>query len=138
MMRKLTVMSTILMVFVLMLSGCGGSGLSGKYVNEANDSQYLKFSGSRNVVLSGGGHPGVDGNYYIRGNTLYISFDYGGYNSQEAFILNSNRSTISYDGGAFIKKKGFLARHWLKIVIVWMVLGLIVIAYEKITGRKIS
>ena len=142
MMRKLTVINTIMsmifMVFILMLSGCGGSGLSGKYVNEANDSQYLEFLSSREVVLHGGEYPNIDGFYKIKGNILIISFNHGGFYSDDTFGLNSSKSTISYTGGSFTKEKGFWAKHWLKILIGWIILGLIVMAYEKITGREIS
>ena len=140
----------VLMALMVMLSSCGESNsLSGKYVNAGDNTEYLEFSGKNSFELYKNGKMSMYGSYKISGDILTLSFDLGSSWSDLSCKLNKSKNTIYFDGTSYIKggtdaagniveEKGFWAKHWPKFVIGFIVLGVIGMIYNKVTGRDLG
>lgn len=129
---------SLIVILIPMLSGCGVKKLSGTYVSELDKSVYAKFSGESKIVYHDG-NGSRKGTYRIDRNTVYASFpatDSG----EDSFMVFEvkDKKTIYYGLTVAFVKKGFLEKHWKKIVIAVLVWGVISAVYEKITGRSLE
>ncbi|MDO4332133.1 MAG: zinc ribbon domain-containing protein [Eubacteriales bacterium] len=119
-------------VFMLLLGGCGVTKLSGTYVNELDSTEYLKFSGKSKVKLYTQDSTQT-GSYRIIDDLLVLSFGDG--ENATVFLEIENKKTLYYGLVAYVKKN-FLQRHWLKILIGTIVVGIIGWIAEKLEDRE--
>ena len=129
---------TTLIALLFMLSGCGSSNLSGRYINENNPNEYLDFIGTgrnRWVNLVNDGRL-MDGTYRIDGNNLTISFSH----ANSHWTINNNRIICNSTGNVFVREgsSGFSIPWWGWVLVVCVGSGIISTAYKKITGREID
>jgi len=98
----------MLMVLMLTLTGCGGSKLSGTYVNPDDNSTYVVFDGSTATFYEGGSQT-RSGSFEVSGKTsggqymLTVTYESESL-STECYYLNESRDTIYFtivrDNGA--------------------------------------
>lgn len=125
-MKKIEVI--IVVIFMLItFTGCGQvKSLSGKYVNEQDSSEYLKFSGESTVVLCADGEK-ITGTYSIYKDAAMLMFGSG--DNVESVILgikNKNTLILNIVGVAYVKKT-FWNYYWKKILL-YGTIGFIVLA----------
>lgn len=133
-MKKKYLIIAVIVVLVI-LSGCGQvTSLSGKYVNEQNNSEYLKFSGETTVVFRADGEK-ITGTYSIVGDTVMLVFGAGENTTLEFFAIK-DKNTLIYNlyGVAYVKRT-FWNYYWKKILIFgtigFFILGIIGNILEK-------
>lgn len=119
-MKKIVVM---LVLFILVaFSGCGQvKSLSGKYVNEQDKNEYLKFSGESTVEMYSDGEK-ITGTYFIYADAVWSTFGSGDKAKSELFAIK-NKSTLIYNGvGVAFVKKTFWNYYWKKLVLITVVM----------------
>jgi len=134
-MKKLILVVICIIVAVSMIQSCAARP-SGTYITDASES--LVFKG-KTVTLSDSKNQSISGNYELGdGGIITAAFDRGSYWSTEYFVMSKDKKTIVYGDIYFYKELGFFAKHWPKILIGWLVVGAVMMIYEKITGRELD
>lgn len=118
-----------LIIFILLVfNGCGQiSSFSGKYVNEQNKSEYLKFSGESTVDLYSDGRK-TTGTYFIYNDAVMVTFGSGD-NIESTIFAIKNKNTLIYNGvGVAYVKKTFWNYYWKKILLlIFIVYGALLV-----------
>jgi|GEM_PF-5440794 len=97
--RKFFIILTMFLI-ALILSGCGSSSLSGRFVNEDNSDEYLLFTSNAQVFMGSGGRGSrISGGYRLNDNNLVLWFEPA--NSEMNAIINDERETIYFLGFVF-------------------------------------
>jgi len=136
--RILSVLLVLIMfLMLLMLSGCRSSSLSGRFINQGNATEYLEFTGGRNVVLVSGNNTAV-GRYRLNGSNLIITFNHGGFLSDERLNINSRRNVITYHGITFVSEGRSGLPWWGWGLIILIGFGVISHIYQSITKRPLE
>lgn len=133
--RRIITITTLMILIMVTLSGCGVKKLSGTYVSELDSTEYFKFSGESKVTFYSN-QDSIDGAYRIVDNAAILYFDL---EPDPSVILLEikNKNTLYYTMTAYVKQ-GFWKKHWKKFVIGSMVLGVFSIIYKKVTGRDLE
>lgn len=143
--RKMKKINLIIVVLVVLavFSGCGRiTSLSGKYVNEQDSSQYLKFSGESTVVFCTDGEK-MTGTYSIAENAVMLVFGAGENVTMEFFAIKDKNTLIYNLFGVAYTKRTLWNYYWKKIflygtigLIILGIIGNIIDKKEKNNGKS--
>ena len=133
----------VVIIGILVFSGCGKvTSLSGKYINEQDSSDYVKFSGESTAVFCIDGDKKT-GTYSIAGDAVMLAFG-SGENVEMEFFAIKNKNTLIYNifGVAYVKRT-FLNYYWKRILlfgaigfVILSIIGNILIKKEEKNGKS--
>lgn len=129
-MKKVRAIIIVIIVLVA-FSGCGQvSSLSGKYINEQDKSEYLKFSGESTVKLH---IEGMDytGTYSILDNAVFLTFGQGDDAGIVVLEIKKKDVLLSLNGLAYVKKT-FWNHYWKIYLFISVVIEIIYFLFKKI------
>ena len=132
-MKKIIALA-VLLVAALTITGCSDKDikLSGTYVNELDKDQYLKFSGESKVEIHLADVT-VTGSYITLDHLVVINSPTG----DSITMVAKNKKTL-YAGSVAFVKQGFWKKHWWKVLLVLIGIGIISGIYKLITGRDLG
>lgn len=111
-MKKTIALASILVLLIVLLCSCSGSGLSGKYIGDTSnggDVAEADFSGSNKITLKMDSYMDISmsGTYTISGNQLKadVSYTADGETDNETFNFTfaQNGKTITLNGQTLTK-----------------------------------
>ena len=139
------------LILMITLSGCSSQQVSGKYFSKENKKISMEFD-KGNIVTYYNGDTSVQGAYYFEYSDDYVtvvfpedvtwplfgSVETSDYMTFE--VVNSKNLELNFASGTALAfaKKGFLALHWKKILIIALIWEIIPSIYTKITGRELE
>lgn len=129
-MKKVRAIIIVIIVLVA-FSGCGQvSSLSGKYINEQDKSEYLKFSGESTVKLH---IEDMDytGTYSILDNAVFLTFGQGDDTGIVVLEIKKKDVLLSLNGLAYVKKT-FWNHYWKIYLFISVVIEIIYFLFKKI------
>lgn len=111
----------IVIIVLAAFSRCGQvSSLSGKYTNEQDKSEYLKFSGESTVKLHTAGKD-YTGTYRIHDNAVWLTFDQGDNIGLTVLEIKKKNVLLTLGGTAYVRKT-FWNHYWK----IWLLISVVV------------
>ncbi len=124
-MKKIYLIIVVIIVLAI-FNGCSQvTSLSGKYVNEQDSSEYLKFSGESTVEFSADGEK-MTGTYSIVEDTVMLVFGTGE-NAAIRFFAIRDKNTLIYNlfGVAYVKRT--FGNYYWKTILLFCTIGSVIL-----------
>lgn len=133
-MKKIGVAIVVILILAA-FTRCGQiTKLSGKYVNEQDKSEYLKFSGESTVVLHTDGK-NYKGTYDIYENALMLTFNTNDKIENEIMEIRDKKVLLTLTDVAFVKRT-FWNYYWKIWLLVTCIISAASFLYKRIVKEQ--